>query len=995
MTTLAPAKRGNVPHAVALYASDDDLCARTLPFLEAGISRGEFVLVVVSRSAEARLRAGLDGADDLVCWRAPGASSNHLGRTSDAIARTLGTQRAAGRTMRLVVENDALGDAGRTAAYLRAEAAWNHGHSGHDGDDEVQQLCLHDLRRLPSELVEELVALHPLVVDPAGATATNETFGDPLAYAPGHPGPLTPVPAVTELDLEVHVADELSAARHAVGTAAHGLGVPQADLADVRLAAGEVMTNALLHGVGPARVRAWRWGCSVVVRVDDAGSGGAITSAGFRRPDERRPSSSGLWIARRCADIVHTGIDATGTSVELQFPVDSDHSSDAGSDRRLGDVASAYDQAPVLLSAHEAPEFVTVADNELARRLVGVGQMAGGASGERSLKPVATGRLLDVFDKVYETGEPFSAPEWRMQFVDRDGTVRDEHLDLQVTPWRHHDGTRRGVLTSAVVVTDTVRERDARGLVGSRNGSGPPPARQRGPLGDRALLEEMQTALLPANVPLLPEVEVAAAFLLAGQDPTAQLAGGDWFDAFPLGAGRLALVAGDVVGHGVVAAATMAQLRAVLRDRLVAGAGLEEAMVALDAFACGLPAAHGTTACVLVLDMASGRLEYHTAGHPPPLLVGTDGSTRYLPTTGSGPLATGSSIHVLDDMLAPDEVALLYSDGIIERPGRTPTRATLELARTAGDIVSGVVLPEDHEPTVERLCRLGIERVTQTSGHRDDISLLAAQRRRRTPDLALELDLTPAAVARARRGLAAWLDALRATTNDRLALQHAVGELVTNVIEHAFCEFAAPEGTTMTVRATLLETGVAEVTVTDTGRWRHAPPAADRGRGLALAAGIVDDLLVRREAGGTTATVRHRLERPASLTLRSGSPGPRWTDATGATVAAGGDAGALLVVSGLLDDDAARRLDTDLRRATCGGTRSLVLDLSAVELLSSAAVQVLSRNARRCERHEERLSFVAPPGTPAHHVLVLVGFDRRLAARPTGGGTDGSTGGGT
>ena len=80
-------------------------------------------------------------------------------------------------------------------------------------------------------------------------------------------------------------------------------------------------------------------------------------------------------------------------------------------------------------------------------------------------------------------------------------------------------------------------------------------------LGRRAIVAELQEALLPTALPVLPRARIAARYLVAGQE---QAAGGDWFDAIPLNGGAVALVVGDVIGHGLSASAAMGQLRAVL-----------------------------------------------------------------------------------------------------------------------------------------------------------------------------------------------------------------------------------------------------------------------------------------------------------------------------------------------------------------------------------------------------------------------------------------------
>ena len=143
-----------------------------------------------------------------------------------------------------------------------------------------------------------------------------------------------------------------------------------------------------------------------------------------------------------------------------------------------------------------------------------------------------------------------------------------------------------------------------------------------GPAGDsvrdRGIVAVLQEALLPAALPVLPRARIAARYLVAGQE---QAAGGDWFDAIPLADGSVALVVGDVVGHGVAAAAAMGQLRAVLTELLAAEANLGTVLERADAFAARTPALRAATLALAVLDPAGGDAALHhlrassAAGH--------------------------------------------------------------------------------------------------------------------------------------------------------------------------------------------------------------------------------------------------------------------------------------------------------------------------------------------------------------------------------------------
>ena len=154
------------------------------------------------------------------------------------------------------------------------------------------------------------------------------------------------------------------------------------------------------------------------------------------------------------------------------------------------------------------------------------------------------------------------------------------------------------------------------------------------------------------------------------------------------------LVVGDVVGHGVPAAAAMGQFCAVLRDLLATEPDLRTVLERADAFAARTPALQAATMALARLDPADGSLRYVTCGHPPPLVVGAAPdqgrvpAAVFLPATGSGPLGTGSAMMIGTAALQPGELLLLYTDGIIRRPNTPVADALAELRETAAEVAA-------------------------------------------------------------------------------------------------------------------------------------------------------------------------------------------------------------------------------------------------------------------------------------------------------------------
>ena len=263
----------------------------------------------------------------------------------------------------------------------------------------------------------------------------------------------------------------------------------------------------------------------------------------------------------------------------------------------------------------------------------------------------------------------------------------------------------------------------------------------------RSRVEELvrvQDAVLPSGLPVPQGFRMAAHYVLASDETRA---GGDWFDAIPLGDGRLVVVVGDVVGSGLEASVAMGALRTLFDERVRQEQDLVAALTALDRRARRVPEARTATIVACLLDPASGELTYCTAGHPPPVVVGLDGRATYLPATGAGPLCSGTPYHLRHHQLSVDDLLLLYSDGLVERPGRTHVQSTVDLLAAVERVVQGPELdrasPDSEEPLVERVCRETLQRLTRSTGSADDITVLALQRVPEVPPLRLRLPRLP------------------------------------------------------------------------------------------------------------------------------------------------------------------------------------------------------------------------------------------------------------
>lgn len=205
----------------------------------------------------------------------------------------------------------------------------------------------------------------------------------------------------------------------------------------------------------------------------------------------------------------------------------------------------------------------------------------------------------------------------------------------------------------------------------------------------RLISETLQRAMIRPAIDL---PTVAARYLPA----VGNLAvGGDWYDVIDLGADGRALVVGDCVGHGLAAAAAMAQLRSATRAMLLDGVNPAATLEGLDRFAATIDDAFCATVVCVIVDQQEKLVTYSRAGHPPPLIVAATG-TAWLDLAGGAPLGVRTSQRRDNAIyrLREEDMIIMYSDGLIERRGENLDMGLQRLATAAstlyGSHVQGV-----------------------------------------------------------------------------------------------------------------------------------------------------------------------------------------------------------------------------------------------------------------------------------------------------------------
>ncbi|WP_200304608.1 SpoIIE family protein phosphatase [Streptomyces adelaidensis] len=366
----------------------------------------------------------------------------------------------------------------------------------------------------------------------------------------------------------------------------------------------------------------------------------------------------------------------------------------------------------------------------------------------------------------------------------------------------------------------------------------------------------LQRSLLPRGRSEQSAVEVAYRYL-----PAQAGVGGDWFDVIPLSGARVALVVGDVVGHGLHAAATMGRLRTAVHNFCALDLPPEDLLTHLDDLVGRLDRGEGwaventhqdsgiigATCLYAVYDPVSRRCALTRAGHPMPAVVAPDGTVDFVDLPSGPPLGLGGMpFETAEIELAEGSQLVLYTDGLVEDRHRD--------IDTGLDQLRTVLAHADRTP--EDTCEAVLDALLPARPA-DDVALLVARTHALGPERVAQWELPsdPAVVSRARvaviEQLAAWgLDELAFTT------ELVASELVTNAIRHA----------TGPVQLRLLRDRALICEVYDAGstspRLRRARTEDEGGRGLFLVAQLTERWGTRYTPDGKTIWTEQPLPRP-------------------------------------------------------------------------------------------------------------------------------------
>jgi serine phosphatase RsbU (regulator of sigma subunit)/anti-sigma regulatory factor (Ser/Thr protein kinase) len=356
---------------------------------------------------------------------------------------------------------------------------------------------------------------------------------------------------------------------------------------------------------------------------------------------------------------------------------------------------------------------------------------------------------------------------------------------------------------------------------------------------ERGLANAFQDALIP-QLPLVPGMVLAGRYRPAA---AAQL-GGDWYDAFVLPTGAVAVAIGDVVGRGFHAAALMGQLRSAVRAYALDGKQPGELLESVSGLLRQLQSGWGATLLYAVLEPHRECLTVAAAGHPPPLVRDSEGSAWFVELPPSVPLAaTRYPVYEQTEVdFWTGSTLILYTDGLVEKAGESLDDG-LERLRSQ---VEGTT--EDPQALAGHLPRKLVG-----TGTPDDVAILIVGVPRLPNPFAMTMPGAADSVPLVRRVITRWLHSAGASREEAEEITLACSEACANAIEHAYApgetDFAVEVGSSG---------GEVTVVVRDTGQWRE-PRGLHRGRGMTMMKGLMDAVDVERSPQGTAVRLRRRL----------------------------------------------------------------------------------------------------------------------------------------
>ncbi len=343
---------------------------------------------------------------------------------------------------------------------------------------------------------------------------------------------------------------------------------------------------------------------------------------------------------------------------------------------------------------------------------------------------------------------------------------------------------------------------------------------------EHSIAEELQRSLLPAETFDLDHLDVAT-YYRAGVEGT--YVGGDWYDIIELGAGRTALVMGDVMGRGVRAASVMGQLRSAVRAFATLDLPPHEIMQHLDVLVQDLTGDQIVTCVYAVHDPAAETIRFANAGHLAPLVAHRGGAVHRL-TAGGPPLGAGYGDVATEEVALPNGATIVfYTDGLVEHRGR--------------DIDDGIGALERHVDWRSTTSLVGVpEGIVDAllpEGPDDDVAILIARAVSTDDEVSMSMhrDTGRATIAEARQFVQEHLERWDVPDAVLRDLELVTSELVTNAMVHG----GAPVDVRLQLDGTRVVLEVQDDAASNLPRPQDPDDDDEHGRGLRIVETLSDE----------------------------------------------------------------------------------------------------------------------------------------------------------
>jgi anti-sigma regulatory factor (Ser/Thr protein kinase) len=315
-------RSSGLTHRAFVYDEDTDFLRAAVPFMQEGIDAGDAVLAISSTRGVSELRHALGSGSDAVEF---GDSASWYAQPTRTIAAysSFVAENATAR-IRVVAEPGwETGSAAEISEWTRYEAIVNQAFM----DVDASVLCLYDRRTTDPGFLDGALLTHPELSDGTRTRPNGAYLDTPAIHArvdrdplPAPPPEAVPIPIDTGSGTWPPTGTDLTSMRSRLSEHARRRGMSRPRLNDLLVAATEVATNAIRHGVPPVECRMWAENGDVVVDVTDTGSWEPDDVPGFIPPDPAARSGFGLWGVRMLCGLVQIRTCQPGTAIRLYVP---------------------------------------------------------------------------------------------------------------------------------------------------------------------------------------------------------------------------------------------------------------------------------------------------------------------------------------------------------------------------------------------------------------------------------------------------------------------------------------------------------------------------------------------------------------------------------------------------------------------------------------------------------------------------------------------------